>query len=144
MREDTVDYVLVTYSGQEDLTVDFSFKARRIYPHALNLDNRNCVAIARGPLIYCAESVDNTEIEDLRSIRLSDDAEFEEIELDNEGLSRYGFTSESKLGLPVILLRTNVRIAAQRGEGKKSLTLIPYFMWANRGRSDLRVWLPRT
>ena len=122
------------------LYVDFNFTVRRIYAHPLDLENRSCVAIARGPFIYCAESIDNPHIPDLRVIRFTEATVFNEIELDKDGLAKMGFATD---GMPskAVILKLLVRIAGQL-EGTE-LTLIPYFMWANRGKSDLRVWLPR-
>ena len=43
-----------------------------------------------------------------------------------------------------VLLRARVRREDSFADIKDStLTLLPYFMWANRGKSDLRVWLPQ-
>lgn len=122
--------------------VDFTFEARRLSAHPLTLDNRNCTAIARGPFVYCAESVDNAHIPDLRAVRLADGAAFEEVELDEDALVGMGFPRDGALPRAV-LLKTRVTVAEHEDVGECELTLIPYFMWANRGKSDLRVWLPR-
>ncbi|KAH8110062.1 DUF1680-domain-containing protein [Phellopilus nigrolimitatus] len=130
------------------VVVSFKFKPRRLFPHPLNLDNRHSIAIARGPLIYCAETTDNLLIGDLRNIRIPDDAAFAEEALDGDGLMRLGFKRDTGIGADsrVVILKTLAQMAerteAER-ETLKELTLIPYFMWANRGKSNLRVWLPR-
>ncbi|KAI5121775.1 hypothetical protein M0805_009586 [Coniferiporia weirii] len=129
------------------VTAAFTFRTRKIHPHPLNLDNGHSVAIARGPLIYCAETIDNAGIGDLRAIRLPDDATFVEEEVDSKGLVQLGLEPDSTLaiGTKMVLLRTQVRIAGDMstGDSLKDLILIPYFMWANRGKSNHRVWLPR-
>lgn len=126
--------------------VAFTFEARRLSAHPLTLDNRGCTAIARGPFVYCAESVDNAHIPDLRAVRLADGAAFEEVELDEDALVGMGFPRDGALPRAV-LLKTRVAVvgddAESNGGEECELTLIPYFMWANRGKSDLRVWLPR-
>ncbi|THH06468.1 hypothetical protein EW145_g4069 [Phellinidium pouzarii] len=130
------------------VTVTFTFKPRKIYPHPLNLDNRRTVAIARGPFIYCAETIDNTNLGDLRATRLPDDATFTEEEMGKVKLVQMGFDPSCmpENGSKVVFLKTQVRMVggtSENGEDMKDLILIPYFMWANRGRSNLRVWLPR-
>ncbi|OCB89092.1 hypothetical protein A7U60_g3776 [Sanghuangporus baumii] len=130
------------------ISVSFSFRPRSIHPHPLNLDNTHCVAIARGPFIYCVESTDNPDITDLRAIRIPDNAEFSEEILDEQGLGRQGFDQACVHGLgdKAIILKTKAHILqTDRNEQDTNtvLTLIPYFMWANRGKSNLRVWLPR-
>jgi len=131
--------------------VKFSFAPRRLQPHALNLDNRHCVAFARGPFIYCAETTDNDDsFGDLRGVRIPDDAEIHEEELDEVGLEELGFGADERIGLGLatgsypIILSISAKAVQQPSLGAtRTLKLIPYFMWANRGPSSLRVWLAR-
>ena len=82
--------------------------------------DRGRVAVTRGPLVYCAESVDNQglDLERLRVVPGSLEYEFD--------LRRFGD------GCGVI------RGETREGEG---LVLIPYFAWGNRGASSMEVWL---
>ncbi|OBZ78372.1 Non-reducing end beta-L-arabinofuranosidase [Grifola frondosa] len=119
--------------------VDFTYRARLIYPHPLDFDNRGCVAIARGPFVYCAETVDNPSIADLRTVRLSADslARLRE-SVETESFREWGVE-------PVIIeVNSSLGGSTRGGKGSKDicLRLIPIFLWANRGKSDLRVWLP--
>jgi len=77
------------------------------------------VAVTRGPLVYCLESVDNPGI-DLFNVELDPDslqAEF----------------SPTHFG-GITLLR------GRSGSGQP-LTFIPYFLWANRGESEMTVYV---
>jgi hypothetical protein len=118
-------------------TIGWTYRPRRLHPHPLTLENRGCVAFARGPFIYCAESTDNESIDDFRGLRVADDAGLEEIE------GEHAFKGS---GLEPVLLKTRAcmvegdDVAASK---EVPLTLVPLFMWANRGLSNLRVWLPR-
>lgn len=126
----------------------FDFEPVQITPHPLDLENRNCVAIARGPFIYCAETVDNEDFDDLRAIRIPEDVEFEEIPME-EKLASFrreegGQEAWNATLKDAVLLRAMVRREDSVADVRDvSLTLVPYFMWANRGKSDLRVWLPQ-
>jgi hypothetical protein len=53
--------------------------------------------------------------------------------------------SEDLQGDWVILSRDEVIIDTLPGEEEREVdvTLIPFFAWANRGSSDVRVWLPQ-
>jgi len=123
-------------------------EARIIHPHPLDSENFYCIAVARGPFIYCAESVDNPGVNDLRRIRIPQNAQFQE--------RRIGF----KGNITLVGLETEVWvISVEDCEGEEdgwvvvntpsisstsqSLTLVPFFAWANRGKSDLRTWLPQ-
>ncbi len=126
----------------------FDFEPVQLTPHPLDLENRNCVAIARGPFIYCAETVDNGDFDDLRAIRIPEDVEFEEIPRE-EKLARFrreegGLEAWNAALKDAELIRAHVRQEESVADVRDvSLTLVPYFMWANRGKSDLRVWLPQ-
>ena len=76
---------------------------------------RGCVAVERGPLVYCLESTDNaTDLADVRA-----DA--------SNGLTDAGTSPD---------LADAITLAAD------GLTFIPYHTWGNRGLATMRVWVP--
>ena len=77
------------------------------------------IALQRGPLVYCLESVDNPGV-DLFTARI-----------DAAGLQPQ-HASDLFDGISVIKGRT---LAGQ------PLTFIPYQLWANRGPSQMNVWI---
>jgi len=80
------------------------------------------VAIQRGPIVYCAEGIDN-------------DGDTSGIFLDDE----VKLTSEHRK----TLLGGVTSIIGKQGN-EKMLTAIPYYTWANRGKTSMNVWLRRT
>jgi uncharacterized protein len=84
---------------------------------------RGCVAVERGPLVYCIESADlpaGTELEDLRW-----------------DPGREPVTApRPDIGDAVVGVTVPVAGAGTAGA-------IPYFAWANRGAGAMRVWVPR-
>jgi len=89
-------------------------------------------AVTRGPLVYCMEGVDNGE--NLRNITL----------LDNGSET---VTEEDWLPAPVLTVdaerKPDTSILYQRRNANKvsfTAKLIPYFAFANRGKTDLLVW----
>lgn len=78
-------------------------------------------ALTRGTLVYCLESVDNPDV-DIFSARL---------DIVSHALS--------VTYLPTLLGGTQI-IRAITTDGK-ALTLIPYFLWAKWGESQMTVWL---
>lgn len=131
-------YRITTKGFQSTFEARFAFEPIRLQPHPLDLENRTCVAIARGPFIYCAETIDNSGYADLRSIRIPKEADFEEI--NGEGTLKSAIVLRT--ALPSQHLDQSGGLVGSKDAGDGTLTLIPYFMWANRGKSDLRVWLP--
>ncbi|NYD67286.1 glycoside hydrolase family 127 protein [Agromyces atrinae] len=105
-------------------------------------DVRGSVAVERGPLVYAIESVDQPDL-DLDRVRWS-------------GADALSVQPGSGVldGIPTLTTTAAVidepesawpyRIAAGSETGDRSvpLTLIPYYAWANRGSSSMRVWIP--
>ncbi|HXF61937.1 MAG TPA: glycoside hydrolase family 127 protein [Caldilineaceae bacterium] len=102
------------------VTLHLPMPVRRVAGHPNVADNIGRVAFERGPLVYCAEWVDNSG--SLEAHRVPDGVVFEPVWRDDilQGLM------------------------ALRGDtGDRTLTLIPYHLWAHRGVGEMAVWLPR-
>jgi uncharacterized protein len=97
---------------------------------------RGCVAIERGPLVYCLESADlppDTRLEDLRWDPGRAPATVPRPDL-GDGL----------VGIQLPLRRGPAgQGAAGAGADGLSAGAVPYFAWANRGAEAMRVWIPR-
>jgi DUF1680 family protein len=94
---------------------------------------RGCVALARGPLVYCVEDIDH-------------DAPLEDLRLDPARPPRVaGDHRLSGVALvappPPEALYGDFAIPPP-AHREVPLTAIPYFRWANRGASAMRVWIP--
>jgi DUF1680 family protein len=103
-------------------------------------ETRNQVAVKRGPLVYCLESVD------LPKNKVSDVQIIAAVRFKPEQMTIDGGRVMALTG------RTHLRL--DNDWGKKlykeistkykpvTITLIPYFAWANRGKTDMTVWMP--
>jgi uncharacterized protein len=87
---------------------------------------RGCVAVERGPLVYCLESTDQEPGVSLSEV--SADAA--------DGLAEAG--TDDALGGATVVSADGERF----GGGAARLTFIPYHAWGNRGLSTMRVWVP--
>ncbi len=116
------------------VALDLPMEVRRITAIDSIVDNRNKVALQRGPLVYCFEHADNTG--SVKNILIPDNAKF---------TSNY---KENKLGGIVTLEATAPQLeTAADGlsikTANRKVVAIPYFTWANRGEGEMEVWLPR-
>jgi DUF1680 family protein len=104
---------------------------------------RGCVAIERGPIVYCLEAADNPGV-DLAEIAIDPGGDLELIDSsDWPGVQT--IAAQATLRTP---RRQDGRLyhEAAHGEVTESsidITAIPYFLWANRGSGAMRVWIPR-
>jgi DUF1680 family protein len=104
---------------------------------------RGCVALERGPLVYCLESTDQAAGVELDAVAAIADAAPAERSPDPAlggavGLAARGVqrTDASPAGWPY----ASGRAAAAGPE--VDLAFIPYHAWGNRGLSTMRVWVP--
>ncbi len=111
---------------------DMEMPVRKVVSNEMVADNTGMIALQRGPMVYCAEGVDNND--NIFNLWIPDDTEF---------------TAEFMEDLTgdVIAVTGNVKVLS-RGEDKISieenehmLTAIPYYAWANREPSSMSVWL---
>jgi len=89
--------------------------------------------LQRGPIVYCLESPDNPEGH-VRSLMLPDEA-------------KMTAAFEPSLLNGVEVIRGNALLVSrddndQLAKTSQSFQAIPYYAWANRGRSEMMVWIP--
>jgi len=114
-----------TWSKNETIEIHMPMNIRRVISNENVKSNKNLVALERVPFVYCVEGIDNANR--LNDILLSDDVVLK-VEKKNELLD----------GINVLTGIVNVR----SGEGTMELFAIPYYAWANRGITTMKVWLP--
>jgi DUF1680 family protein len=96
-------------------------------------DDIGKVAVQYGPIIYCAEWPDNNG--KVSNIIVPTDASFTPSY--NAGI--LNGIMELKGEVPVV----NVGDKGQSvNTTKKTVTLIPYYSWAHRGKGEMTVWFP--
>jgi len=124
-------YAYVENDGEILLSLDLT-------PFAVQADTRvtkdtNHLCIQAGPLVYCAESVDNGE--NLHALSVAPDFSWSRAEDPETGLP----------SLEIAAFRTENTAFGLYGRADFRLTpvtirLIPYNAFANRGESDMLVW----
>ena len=124
----TPDNTDFTFDVTFDMPVKFIGTNRRVH------ENAGKVALMRGPVVYCLEGVDNGS--DIKNIRVNPNDEFVVGDVD--------FLVPSILGKGYIeplsddlYFTVGKKIVLE----EKDIKFIPYFAFANRGESDLLVWI---
>ncbi|MBN2213177.1 MAG: glycoside hydrolase family 127 protein [Bacteroidales bacterium] len=101
-------------------------KVRRVITNDLVKENQNLVALEYGPLVYCAEEIDNSL--NIAELFMPDNAVM------------MAEKSDDLLGGINILTGS---IPAENKEKDVKIMMVPYFAWSNRGPGRMKVWLPR-
>ncbi len=100
-----------------ELEMDMPVVVRRAHPQVRGCRGR--VALTRGPLVYCLESVDNPGV-DVLNVRID---------------------PQSARAEPAPGLLDGVWVLRGQSVDGRELLAIPYALWANRGESQMAVWL---
>ena len=113
--------------------IHFDMPVRTVRAHRQVAEDRGRVAVERGPLVYCAEWVDNSFNVLTAVLPAVPEFETEQMEMEVEGRS-----------YPMTAIRANAIdnwSGNTSGNRKVSLKLIPYYAWAHRGNGNMLVWL---
>lgn len=103
------------------IAYELPMNIRRVKASRQVKDDLGKVALERGPIVYCTEGADNTDID--------------KVTLTKKTLFDSSFDADLLEGVEVI--------TAQGSDGE-ALKAIPYYAWNNRGASKMKVWLPET
>ncbi|KQM81511.1 glycoside hydrolase family 127 protein [Agromyces sp. Leaf222] len=112
---------------------------------------RASLAVARGPIVYCAEQGDNDADLDLVSLAPADvraaRAEIRRVTPNSEAVTRVVTVAASVDPVPADGLYPELTAGDQETDaaasGTTTVTLVPYHLWGNRGAAAMRVWLRR-
>ncbi|MDR2863378.1 MAG: glycoside hydrolase family 127 protein [Puniceicoccales bacterium] len=127
-------YVTIDRAWQagDVVTLSLAMPVRRIQSHPAVKDNVGRLAVERGPVVYCAEGVDNDG--HVLNLALPADATFTEDRLNIQGHE-------------LVALKAPAQAISASFDGIKEVapvtaTLIPYFAWCHRGAGEMQVWFP--
>jgi uncharacterized protein len=111
-------------------------------------ENRGRVAVQRGPIVYCLEQLDQPNTPALSDVAIrgsqSPDQAFSS-EYKSDLLDGVNILHHNGAALEVASSTEALYLAASPDRPKtrpQSLTLIPYFAWANRQPTQMQVWTP--
>lgn len=127
-------YAYVDLDSEENIELELDMPVRIISANRRIHSDAGRIAVMRGPVVYCAEGIDNGA--DIKSIALPAESVFE--------------LAESEFLLPILKTEAyrpfesdSLYYEAVDDYEKIPLTLIPYYAFANRGESEMQVWLLR-
>jgi len=139
-------YAAVTRKWEKGDRIELDLDMQTVLMEANPLveEARNQVAVKRGPLVYCLESVD-----------VEGDYSMDDV------LLPAGFRlTPRKIMIgnsPVVCLEGQAELAAESrswkdrlylplksDKRKVNIRLIPYYAWGNRGKTEMTVWMPLT
>lgn len=122
-----------TWQNGDEIEMKLPMEVRQIKARQEVKADADRVALQRGPIVYCVEGADNAgEVWNL---------------LVPENPSFSTRTSQI-LNEPVVSIQADLQVVKATPDGlnvkpePRTVTAIPYYTWANRGRGSMQVWLP--
>src|SRR3954451_11278963 len=123
------------------VVLELPMPVRLIHPHPRIDAVRGCVALARGPIVYCIEQADHPGDVPVEDLRLDPAAPPQP----DGALGELG-VDVTLTGPAVVHTTPAAELYASRPAAAASrpatLTAIPYHRWGNRGPNAMRVWIP--
>jgi len=113
--------------------VSLPMDVKRVKANENLKDDIGKVALQRGPFIYCVESIDNGG-------RASN------IIVPSNATFTTSYQPQLLNGLTVLQSDLPVIVIDDKGQSistkRSTVTAIPYYAWANRGKGEMMIWLP--
>jgi len=142
---DAHGYVALTRKWKQGdvVRIHFDMQPRTVVAHPRVADDRGRVAVERGPLVYCAEGVDNVGL-NTRDVLLRVHPSFQTVAdapiINTEGDGQ---------PFAVTKITTQVQFVTLDADGllqttDRQLTLIPYYAWNHRGAGQMDVWMAQS
>ena len=129
----------------DEVTLDLGMAPMLIASHPRIDANRGCLAIQRGPLVYCLEDQDQEVKDRLLDVEINPNqpltAQWENDLLDGiMAIHAKGRVSDHDSWRANLYQPLN---PSHKDPGKEvDLMAVPYYTWANRGIGGMRVWIP--
>jgi DUF1680 family protein len=96
-------------------------------------ENHNHLAFEYGPLVYCAEEIDNPQ-------------GIDDILLDQNEIFSPEYKKDLLNGINILTgqayLDNGKAAGMVKQDRKATVVLVPYYAWSNRGVGKMKVWLP--
>lgn len=117
----------------DQVKVHFDMEPRTVKANNKVEADRGRIAVERGPIVYCAEWVDN---------------DFDVLSLFMNQAPKFEVVSKPDVLYGINELKTDVQLLSYNEQGRLTtkdvkVTLIPYYAWAHRGAGAMSVWLPQ-
>lgn len=130
-----------TWKAGDIIELILDMPATLIESNPLVEETRNQVTVKRGPIVYCLESADLLPKQNVFSITIPSNIKFA--------------AKPMKIGIGSVVYLEGEAKLLQNNSWKNTLyqplntatqpikiKLIPYYAWANRGQTDMTVWMP--
>ncbi|WP_460557943.1 glycoside hydrolase family 127 protein [Ferruginibacter profundus] len=123
-----------TWNKGDKILLDLPMEVKKVIANSNVKSDKDRFALQMGPIVYCLESPDNK------------DSAVMNIVVDKNAVVQPEYKSGTLNGITVLKMQG---LSAKRQlntdaliQSAQEVTAIPYYAWANRGPSEMEVWIP--
>ncbi|TWU18712.1 aceric acid hydrolase [Allorhodopirellula heiligendammensis] len=126
-----------------EIALCLAMPPRLIESHPLVEETRNHLAVQRGPIVYCLESIDLPTGTSLEEVRIPSDITLRSRH-DTSLLGGVSVLEGTAISKPTGAWQNQLyREFDASNATPVPIRLIPYYAWSNRAKSEMSVWLPQ-
>lgn len=133
-------YVALSVKSKDKLELNLEMPATLIESNPLVEETRNQVTVKRGPVVYCLESTDLPQHK-VFDVVIPANIKLQPVSMTIANGNVTALTGDAKL-LDHNQWSNTLYREVNTNLKPVSIKLIPYYAWANRGKTDMTVWLP--
>lgn len=129
-------YAVVTriWKKGDKLTLNLPMDVQKVLANAKVKDDAGRFAFQRGPVVYCLEGPDNK------------DGLVQNILISKDATASVAYKADKLNGIEELTVEGNSTKRQLNSDAllkvNQTVTAIPYYSWANRGSSEMAVWIP--
>ncbi len=121
----------------DEIEVKLAMPVTALHSHQEVSCNSGRIALQRGPLVYCLESIDNKA--PLGSIIIPEQQDFKLKAIDSLTPGTIAITGSALIENPEA--SADLYFSGIPAKAETTFTAIPYCLWQNRGPSEMAVWI---
>ena len=127
------------WNAGDSVVLDFDMQPVLIESHPLVEESKNRVTVKRGPVVYCLESIDLPG-QNIFDVVIPANMQWKPVSTTIAGGKVMALTGQAKI-LQGSDWKNRLYREFNTSTKPVQVKLIPYYAWANRGKTDMTVWL---
>ncbi len=128
------------WKAGDKIELTLAMPATLIESNPLVEETRNQVTVKRGPVVYCMESTDMPK-ENIFDVVIPSSIKFQPVPMKVDKGNVMALTGEARL-LDKNAWSNSLYREVNTKLKPVNIKMIPYYAWANRGKTDMTVWMP--
>ncbi len=128
------------WKAGDKIELELNMPATLLESNPLVEETKNQVTVKRGPIVYCLESADLPQ-QNVFNVLIPSSIKLQPVPMKIDNCNVMALTGDA-----MVLQNSNWKNTLYKEVNTKTtpvkIKLIPYYAWANRGQTDMTVWMP--